>query len=78
MISKDLEESVQEVCRQSVLILRTEGPGERRKGAEWLLTVGVRYLNTQGVRVNPAVYEMYRQIGMDEVELVLPRRKGYF
>ena len=77
MIGKDLEQAVQEVCLHSVCMIRSQCTSEQRKGAEWLLTVGVRYLATQGIKVNPVAYDLYMSVGLDKLEVVLPRRKAY-
>jgi hypothetical protein len=73
----DLESAVQLTCHRAVRVLQSDCTSEKRKGAEWLLTVGVRYLQTVGVKPDALMFDMYRKVNMDAVEVVLPRRKGY-
>ena len=70
-----LEESVRDMTESAAAILRSSSSEESRRGAAWLLTVGVRYLQSQDHSVDLKVFDLYLQHGVDRVEMILPRRQ---
>jgi hypothetical protein len=62
-----LDESVQAMCRNAALVLQSDSSDTVKDDAEWLLAVGVTYLQTRLLVIEPSLYDLYKKIDLKKL-----------